>query len=178
MNYPVPANPSDVGPQDLETVTAQLGRPARGVVGIAARCACGRPTVVKTSPRLPDGTPFPTIYYLTHPGATAAASTLEAGGLMREMNERLATDSELARGYREAHDAYLRDRLELGQVPEIDGISAGGMPDRVKCLHVLVAHGLACPGVNPLGDAAVAAIAEMWSPIRCTCIATTGPEQA
>ena len=41
-------------------------------------------------------------------------------------------------------------------MPEIAGVSAGGMPDRVKCLHVLVAHALAAgPGVNPLGDEAL-----------------------
>ena len=48
-------------------------------------------------------------------------------------------------------------------MPEIAGISAGGMPDRVKCLHVLVAHALAAgPGVNPLGDEALAALPEWW----------------
>jgi hypothetical protein len=35
------------------------------------------------------------------------------------------------------------------------------MPDRVKCLHVLIAHSLAKgPGVNPLGDEALATLAE------------------
>ncbi len=34
------------------------------------------------------------------------------------------------------------------------------MPDRVKCLHVLIAHSLAKgPGVNPFGDEAVALLA-------------------
>ena len=74
---------------DLEVMRAQLGRPMRGVVGIAARCVCGNPTVVATEPRLPDGTPFPTFYYLTHPGATAAMSALEATQVMREFSELL-----------------------------------------------------------------------------------------
>ena len=116
----------------------QLGRPPRGVVGIAARCVCGRPLVVRTAPRLDDGTPFPTTYYLTCPPAVAAVSTLEAGGLMKELTARLADDEELAAAYRRAHEAYLADREELGHVEEIAGISAGGMPTRVKCLHVLV----------------------------------------
>jgi hypothetical protein len=73
---------------DVATVSAQLGRPARNVVGIAARCACGAPTVVATRPRLDDGTPFPTLYYLSHPAATAAMSTLEANGVMPELAER------------------------------------------------------------------------------------------
>ncbi|MFV0374768.1 DUF501 domain-containing protein [Microbacterium sp.] len=147
---------------------AQLGRPVRGVVGVAARCACGNPTVVATEPRLPDGTPFPTFYYLTHPGATAAMSALEATHIMRELAQELAEDEELAHAYGRAHEAYLADRGAYGDVPEIAGITAGGMPTRVKCLHALAAHALAAgPGVNPIGDRALA-LAD-WSPQRCTC---------
>ncbi|MBZ6372026.1 MAG: DUF501 domain-containing protein [Microbacterium hominis] len=140
---------------------AQLGRPMRGVVGIAARCVCGNPTVVATEPRLPDGTPFPTFYYLTHPGATAAMSALEATQVMREFSELLEDDAD-------AHEAYLSDRAVYGDVPEIEGISAGGMPTRVKCLHALAGHALAAgPGVNPIGDLALER--GDWSPQRCTC---------
>ena len=161
---------STVSPEDLEVLAAQLGRPSRGVAAIAARCVCGNPLVVTTKPRLDDGTPFPTVYYLTHPGAVAAVSTLEANGAMKEMSERLADDADLALRYRAAHDAYLADRAQWGDVPEIDGISAGGMPDRVKCLHVLVGHALAAgPGVNPFGDEALERIAARWRPDRCTC---------
>ena len=146
--------------EDLAAVTAQLGRPVRGVRGVAHRCGCGRPDVLTTDPQLPDGTPFPTLYYLTCPRATGAVSTLESEGLMRDMAARLAEDPDLAAGYRAAHEAYLAERGALGQVRHIDGISAGGMPDRVKCLHVLVAHALAVgPGVNPLGDEALAELA-------------------
>ena len=153
---------------DLAGLHEQLGRPARGVVGIAARCVCGNPTVVATSPRLPDGTPFPTFYYLTHPAATVAMSVLEAAHTMRELNDALAEDEELAAGYARAHEAYLRDRAAYGEVEEIEGISAGGMPTRVKCLHALAGHALvAGPGVNPIGDRALAL--SSWSPDRCVC---------
>lgn len=151
-------------PDDLETVERQLGRPARGVVGVAWRCPCGKPGVVATAPRLPDGTPFPTTYYLTCPRAVAGCSTLESRGLMADMSARLADDPELAAAYSRAHEAYLADRRALGDVPEIAGTSAGGMPGRVKCLHVLAAHALAAgPGVNPLGDEAVAELGAFWS---------------
>ena len=105
---------------------------------VAHRCPCGEPDVLRTEPRLPDGTPFPTTYYATCPRLTGAVSTLETGGVMREMTERLAQDEALAAAYARAHEHYLAQRAELGEVPEIDGISAGGMPTRVKCLHVLV----------------------------------------
>jgi hypothetical protein len=146
-----------VTPEDVTAVSEQLGRPARGIRSIAHRCACGLPDVVETEPRLPDGTPFPTTYYVTCPRLASAIGTLEAEGVMKEMTDRLASDEELAGRYRLAHEDYLRRRELLGDVAEIAGISAGGMPTRVKCLHVLVGHSLAAgPGVNPLGDEALA----------------------
>jgi uncharacterized protein len=157
-----------VSEADLAVLREQLGRPARGVVGVAARCVCGNPTVVATSPRLPDGTPFPTFYYLTHPAATAAMSALEADHAMRGLSDQLTEDEDVATAHARAHEAYLRDRAAYGEVEEIEGISAGGMPTRVKCLHALAGHALAAgPGVNPMGDRALAM--SSWSPERCVC---------
>ena len=154
--------------EDLEAVTKQLGRPVRDIVAIAARCICGNPIVVQTKPRLEDGTPFPTVYYLTLQAATSAVSTLEAEGLMTRLQDQLGQDKDLANNYQSAHLSYLSDRAELGLVEEIEGISAGGMPTRVKCLHSLVAHSLAKgPGVNIIGDLALEACS--WSPSRCEC---------
>ncbi|WP_396905085.1 DUF501 domain-containing protein [Mycolicibacterium phlei] len=144
---------------DLDAVAKQLGREPRGVLEIAYRCPNGEPGVVKTAPRLPDGTPFPTLYYLTHPALTAAASRLESAGVMREMTERLQADEELAAAYRAAHEAYLAERDSIESLGTT--FSGGGMPDRVKCLHVLIAHSLAKgPGVNPFGDEALAMLAD------------------
>lgn len=157
---------------DLAALREQLGREPRGVVAIAARCVCGRPTVVRTAPRLPDGSPFPTSYYLTHPVAVRGCSTLEAEHLMDAYNQALADDDQLAAAYARAHEDYLARRAELGVVAQIEGISAGGMPTRVKCLHALVGHALAAgPGTNPIGDLALAALAErgLWDPSRCSC---------
>lgn len=159
---------SPLDPADTEAIERQLGRTPRGTVAVAHRCPCGDPDVVTTLPRLPDGTPFPTTYYLTCPRAAGAIGTLESSGLMRDMEARLASDPDLAAAYRAAHEAYLADRAALGSVEEIDGISAGGMPTRVKCLHVLVAHALAAgPGVNPLGDEALAALGPWWTDGSC-----------
>jgi hypothetical protein len=150
--------------RDQAAVRAQLGRPPRDVVGVAHRCPCSLPDVVATAPRLADGTPFPTLYYLTCPRAASEVGSLEASGLMRGMTERLGEDADLASGYRSAHESYLRDRERFGRVPEIAGVSAGGMPTRVKCLHVLVAHSLAAgPGANVLGDEALAALPPWWT---------------
>jgi hypothetical protein len=149
---------------DEAAIAQQIGRRPRGVVGVAWRCPCGKPGVVATAPRLPDGTPFPTTYYLTCPRATAACSTLEASGVMAAMAERLGADPELAARYRRAHETYLADRARLGDVPEIAGISSGGMPGRVKCLHALLGHALAAGrGVNPLGDETRDAVGDFWA---------------
>ncbi|CAB4545121.1 unannotated protein [freshwater metagenome] len=153
---------------DLASLEKQLGRTMRDVVGVGARCVCGNPIVVVTKPRLSDGSPFPTFYYLSLPAATAALSTLEAAGFMAKLQERLGEEPELAAAYLDAHAGYLADRLQHGIVPEIEGISAGGMPTRVKCLHALAGHALAAgPGVNPIGDLALEACA--WKQSRCQC---------
>ncbi|MFF0944187.1 DUF501 domain-containing protein [Kocuria sp. CPCC 205300] len=161
---------------DLQVLSRQLGRPVRDVVEIPARCTCGNPLVAATAPRLASGTPFPTVFYLAHPVITAAVSRLEAGGLMYEMSDRVAADEELAAAHRAAHEDYLAERARIGAeagtgpVPEIEGISAGGMPVRVKCLHVLAGHSLAAGrGVNVLGDETLDAIAEWWTPGACHC---------
>jgi hypothetical protein len=170
------ADPQAVGPPtrepvtdaDLAAVAAQLGRVPRGTRFVAHRCPCGLPDVVETTPRLPDGTPFPTLFYLTCPRAVSECSRLESAGVMKEMTQRLADDPELAAGYRAAHRDYLTRREAVGHVPEIEGTSAGGMPGRVKCLHVHLAHRLAVgPGINPIGDETLALAAEWWTGGPC-----------
>jgi hypothetical protein len=148
---------------DQAAVTRQLGRPPRGARAVAHRCPCGLPDVIA---------PFPTLYYLTCVRACAAASRLEAGGLMRDMNARLAADEGLREGYLTAHLAYATRRAATAAaagVPPLppDAPTAGGMPDRVKCLHALVAHERAVPGSNPLGREAIAAMGEWWAAGPC-----------
>lgn len=161
-----------VTPQERDVVARQLGRPPRALRAVAHRCPCGQPDVVQTAPRLADGTPFPTLYYLTCPRACAAASRLESTGRMRQWQADLATDPALAAGYRAAHEAYLAERDALADRDALDRLptrsSAGGMPDRVKCLHALAAHALAAgPGVNPVGDRAVAEMGQWWAGGPC-----------
>ena len=141
---------------DRAAVEAQIGRPPRGLVAVAHRCSCGLPDVVETAPVLEDGTPFPTVFYLTCPRAASAIGGLEGSGVMAEMTARLADDEELAAAYRAAYDDY-RARGSPG---------AGGMPDRVKCLHAHVAHELAT-GCNPFGREALEALGDWGSGGPC-----------
>ncbi len=155
-----------VSDEDRAVVAEQLGRAPRGMRAVAARCPSGHPSVVQTSPRLEDGTPFPTLYYLTCSRLNSYVSRLEGAGLMKEMTDRLATDEQLAERYRAAHDSYLAERDAIE--PLGTNVTAGGMPDRVKCLHVHVAHALAAgPGVNPFGDEALERLAEWWPSGDC-----------
>ncbi len=157
--------------RDEQLVEQDLGRSPRDVIGVAARCRCGHPLVVATKPRLADGTPFPTFYYMTDAALVAACSTLEAGQVMVDYNQALAADPQLQEAYRAAHEHYLAARDDYGEVPEIAGISAGGMPSRVKCLHALVGHSLAAgPGANPIGDLALEELSArgLWSLDACS----------
>jgi hypothetical protein len=158
-----------ITPRDEAVIAAQLGRPPRGLLDVAHRCPCGQPDVAETAPRLPDGTPFPTLFYLTCPRAAAAVSKLEAAGLMREMTARLA-DADVRRRYEAAHQDYLARRAARAAevAPLRPGTqSAGGMPERVKCLHALVAHELAAGPVNPFGAEALQAVGAWWQAGPC-----------
>ena len=165
---------------DVNAIEAQLGREPRGIDSVGHRCPCGNPDVVTTEPRLPNGTPFPTTFYLTCPRAASLIGTLEGSGMMKDMQARLGEDDELAAAYLVAHERYLQVRSEVGaraglDVPEIEGISAGGMPDRVKCLHVLAGQSLAMGrGVNPLGDEVLDQLGEWWASGPCV---STQPQQ-
>ena len=136
--------------EDTAIVERQLGRYPRGMVAVGARCVCGRPLAVITRPLLPGGIPFPTTCYLTGPEAVRAA-------------------------YERAHRLYLAFRHELagrlGDSEEhIEGISAGGLPTRVKCLHALLAQTLVMgQGANPIGDLTLARIRDEFSPDVCRC---------
>jgi uncharacterized protein len=175
MTVAAPTPGRSAAEEDVTVVTLQLGRAPRGLLGVAHRCPCGLPDVVETAPRLPDGTPFPTLYYLTCPRAAAAVGRLEAGGLMREMTQRLAAEPGLRQAYLAAHQDYLARRDEAARASGVEPLppgtpSAGGMPDRVKCLHALVAHELAVPGTSPLGREALLAAGEWWRAGPCVAV--------
>jgi len=132
---------------DRATVAVQLGRDPRGDVDVVARCPFGLPLVIRTAPELPDGAPFPTLYYLVCPVAVREIGRLEAAGVMRELETRLENESDLRDAYARAHERYRAQRDAIAVIDE--QASAGGMPSRVKCLHALYAHERA--DANPIG---------------------------
>lgn len=154
-------------PADEATVavlSAQLGRPARGRPAVVHRCGHGLPTVVRVDPRLEDGTPFPTTFWLACPLLRSAVGRMEADHEMVRLNERLAEDPALRAEYAATAERYVtfRDRLGEPGLPLEGAPTAGGMPRRVKCLHVHLAHHLAT-GDNPVG----AHVADGLLPMAC-----------
>lgn len=148
-SYAAQAARQPMAPQEAALAAEMIGRPLRGSSAAAVRCAWGLPAVLRVDPALDDGTPFPTVFWLSCPLARRAVGGLEASGVMSDLTDRLATDDELAAAYRAAHGRYVAFRDELG--PEVPGDpSAGGMPGRVKCLHALYGHHLATRD-NPIG---------------------------
>ncbi|WP_276906854.1 DUF501 domain-containing protein [Corynebacterium riegelii] len=166
--------------EQLTLVAEQLGRIPRGVLEISYFTPDGQPAVVKTEPKLDDGTPFPTLYYLTEPRLTAEASRLEVAQVMKWMEARLNADTEegeaLRADYKAAHDYFLAKRNALHDLGT--DFSGGGMPDRVKCLHVLIAYALAeGPDHFRFGTEAVALAAEHGD-LRSTAIPADWPTLA
>ncbi|MFA9432101.1 DUF501 domain-containing protein [Egicoccus sp. AB-alg2] len=131
-------------------VSAQLGRPSRGNPAIVHTCVFGLPTVVRVDPRLDDGTPFPTTFWLTCPVMRSRVGRLEADHAMVGLNERLQTDEDFAAAYAAAHERYVATRDTLGE-PLPGDPGAGGMPGHIKCLHVHAGHTLAT-GDNVVGQ--------------------------
>lgn len=152
-------------PSEAALAARMIGRPLRGRSAAAVRCAWGLPAVLRVSPRLDDGTPFPTVFWLSCPLANRAVGRLEASGVMGRLSDLLDDDPELAREYRDAHDRYVAMRDELGPSVPSDP-SAGGMPGRVKCLHALYAHHLAT-GDNPIGAWVGRQVEPMACPAPC-----------
>jgi uncharacterized protein len=143
-------------PQDRAIVEAQVGRPLRGPWAVAARCHLGIPTVIENHPRLDDGAPFPTLFWLTCPLLVQRTSRVEAKGTMSELTERLEGDDKLRRELTRAMARYKDRRDRHERIPE-SAETPGGGTGRVKCLHVHVAQELADPP-NPLGAMVLAGV--------------------
>jgi hypothetical protein len=159
------------GPAERAIVEGQIGRPVRGEVAVAARCRFGLPSVVRTAPHLEDGTPFPTLYWLTCPAARAAIGRLEAAGWNARLSERLAAEPELGAAHAAAHGDYLAQRDAIARLPGDPGV--GGLPGRVKCLHVLYAHEVAT-GADPVGRIARRVIDPVPCQGPCVRLGPTG----
>ncbi|MFA5843958.1 MAG: DUF501 domain-containing protein [Coriobacteriia bacterium] len=153
---------------DETVVAAQLGRRPRGSWRVASRCPHGNPSVIATAPRLKEGEPFPTTFWLTCPDMVAAVGALESAGGVAEWASRLAHDPSLARRALEADEEYRRIRDAEGGVPGPKDVGTAGQRDplRTKCLHAHVAAALA--GISdPVGEAVLSGLADGCADAAC-----------
>jgi len=149
---------------DDAVVAAQIGRPLRAAAVAARRCPLGLPVVIMVPPRLDDGTPFPTRYWLCCPLAQRRVGRLEGAGGVAAMERRAAADAEFGARLEAAHARYAASRdavLEDGPEARPSG-GVGGARAGVKCLHAHYAD-YAAGNANPVGEAAA-----LWvEPLDC-----------
>jgi uncharacterized protein len=168
-SYDAQLSRPDIDEHDAELAARMIGRPLRGRSAVAVRCGWGLPAVLRVSPQLDDGTPFPTMFWLSCPIANKHVGRLEADGVMAGLADRLQREPELAASYRAAAGRYVAARNRLGE-PVPRGDAAGGMPDRVKCLHSLYGHYLATRD-NPIGEWVGGHVEPMSCPGPCVSAA-------
>jgi hypothetical protein len=140
-------------PGHSEVVEVQIGRSLRAESEVVARCHLGLPVVVKVPPRLNDGTPFPTLYWLTCPLATTRIGRMEGAGGVKRMERRAEADPDFGKALQDAHASYRAERDSLlvdDDEPRPSG-GVGGTRVGVKCLHAHFAH-TAAGGENPVGE--------------------------
>jgi hypothetical protein len=161
-------------PNEEAVVAAQIGRPPRAPWRVVVRCAYGHPRVIASPPRLADGTPFPTTYWLTCPLLVSEVGEVESAGGADVWTRRVERDRRLARLLGMADAAYRVARSEEGggEDPCADtGIAGTRDPRRVKCLHAHVAAYLA--GIpDPVGEAIAAGLTDRCQDERCAGIGT------
>ena len=150
---------------DREWVGVQIGRPSRAAIETVSRCHLALPVAVRVPPVLEDGTPFPTLYWLTCPLAVRRVSRLESGGGVKSMERRAARVPEFGEALQAAHTRYAAQREKLAQTDTELRASGGvaGATQGVKCLHAHYADALA-GNPNPVGEL----VAPWVEPLDCT----------
>ncbi len=160
-------------PSDSAAAEAQIGRPLRGAFRVARRCPLGLPLVLEVPPSLPDGEPFPTLYWLACPLAHRRVARLEAAGGVRAMDRRAAEEPEFGAAIEAAHRRYAeaREAASRGEGAHRARGGVGGSASGVKCLHAHLAHHLV-DGDNPVGRAAEGEVL----PLDCEspCVVASG----
>jgi hypothetical protein len=166
-----------VAPDDLETLSFQLGRAPCAVNRVAVRCPFAYPAIIENLPYDGEGRPFPTLFWATCPTLVAAVAAIESAGGVRAAGAEVAATLALRESLRAAVRYERRRRRALAaraRVAPLDGGASlaagiGGVaePSAIKCLHAHAAHALARPGYE-LGELVLRRAGPLWcSDVRC-----------
>lgn len=163
--------------EDRGIVEAQIGRPLRADSEVVARCHLAMPVVVRVPPHLDDGTPFPTLYWLTCPLARTRIGRLEGAGGVKRMEAKAESDPEFGAALARAHADYAseRDRYVNRQSGPVPTGGVGGTAEGVKCLHAHYAH-TAAGGENPVGELVGAWIEPLDCEVSCVVDCEINPD--
>ena len=149
-------------------VGAQVGRPMRSDVTQVGACNLGLPTVVGVPPFLDDGTPFPTMYWLSCPLAVKRIGRLEGMGAVKQLQEYGIANPEFAQALEERHAEVAVERnREIGDRPgprPSGGVA--GTTTGVKCLHAHYADEVG-DGRNPVGKVTAPFVEPLICPTPC-----------
>ena len=164
---------------DREVIEAQIGRPLRADSKAVSRCHLDLPVVVEVPPILEDGTPFPTLYWLTCPLATTRIGRLEGAGGVKRMEQKAEADTEFGQRLEEAHASYGAQRdakVPPGATPVPTG-GVGGSTVGVKCLHAHYAHSRSGAS-NPVGELVASWIEPLDCQVPCVVDGAMNPQWA
>jgi hypothetical protein len=136
------------------------------------------PTVITSPSLLDDGTPFPTMAWLTCPWLNDRVSKIESAGGVLDWRTRVEGDPAIGHALRAADVAFREARTAEGggrDGCEAVGIAGQRDPLKVKCLHAHVALVLIGIG-DPVGMGVLAGIDQECADDRCATLVTAGDE--
>ena len=139
---------------EKKTVEVQLNRNLRSDVNVVAKCHFDLPVVVDVPKNLDDGTPFPTMFWLTCPMYVKKVSTLESHGMVKELDKQLQSNKKLNELWSKRQKSYEEERNKkyknsMNLISPDGGV--GGTLKSIKCLHSHLADELVT-GLNTIGQ--------------------------
>ena len=129
---------------EKQTVEIQLDRKIRSNIDVVVKCHFDLPVVVDVPKNLDDGTPFPTMYWLTCPMYVKKVSTLESNGMVKDLDNQLVNNKKLNKLWRKRQKSYESERNKKykslsNTVSPIGGV--GGTTKSIKCFFGSTATG-------------------------------------
>ena len=95
---------------EKQIVEIQLNRNLRSEIKVVVKCHFDLPVVVDVPKNLHDGTPFPTMFWLTCPMYVKKVGTLESHGMVKELDKQLNSNKKLRKLWSKRQKSYEKER--------------------------------------------------------------------